>query len=103
MGHSGAVCGALSGAVMAAGLLCGKSSEHESDPQAARAARKLHKRFREELGSTSCSDIIRPYGGMRGDGRHEHCREVTALCARWVLELAEESGWIAVDSSARSS
>lgn len=89
MGHAGATCGALSGAVMAASMLLGREDEAGAYLPATSAARHLHRRFLDVFGSASCADLIEPFGGMAGIGRHEYCRAITGRCATWVLDVFE--------------
>ena len=92
MGHSGGACGALTGAIMAASLILGRTDAKGPWRDATSAARELRKRFVAEFGATECPAIISPFGGMRGEGRHEHCRAITGAAAAWVAEkvLAED-------------
>jgi C_GCAxxG_C_C family probable redox protein len=86
LGASGGTCGALTGCVLALGLLA------ECDPDVLRKktiyplAANLQKRFIERFESCCCSDLIR---GL-GDERRAYCRGVTAtaaaLCAEMLLE-----------------
>ena len=48
----GETCGAVTGALMAIGLLC------EDDAEAARLTREVQARFTEKYGSTMCRDLL---------------------------------------------
>jgi C_GCAxxG_C_C family probable redox protein len=86
LGASGGTCGALTGCVLALGLLA------ECDPDVLRKktiyplAAGLQKHFIERFGSCCCRDLIR---GM-GDEHRAYCRGLTAtaatLCAEMLLE-----------------
>lgn len=86
LGASGGTCGALTGCVLAIGLLA------DCDPGQLRKktiyplASDLQKRFRERFGSNCCKDLIRDMG----DERWAYCRGLTstaaALCAEMLIE-----------------
>jgi C_GCAxxG_C_C family probable redox protein len=104
-------CGALTGGVMAIGLLHGRDLDRLEDPDgrrftAYRLARRLHRRFVEEYGSSICQDIHRKLMGRTytltdpadwkaflADGGHTStCPAVVGKAARWACEiLLEES------------
>jgi C_GCAxxG_C_C family probable redox protein len=92
MGDSGCSCGALSGGVMALGLLCGRDDGSGDWKTSQTAAAELHRRFRAEFGGPCCRSIVRRFGGMEGHGRHEHCTVVTGRTAALVFEVAEDQG-----------
>ena len=50
--YMGETCGAVTGALMAIGLLC------EDDAEAARLTREFQARFTEKYGSTMCRDLL---------------------------------------------
>jgi len=86
LGATGGTCGALTGCVLALGLLA------KCDPAVLRKktiyplAADLQERFCKEFGSCCCSDLI----GDMGDDRRAYCKGVTstavALCAQMLLE-----------------
>lgn len=67
----GETCGAVTGSLMALGLINGRGKENLSDWQAYLSslppARKFCRRFEAELGSTMCGDIIVSQFGRRFD------------------------------------
>lgn len=67
----GETCGAVTGSLMALGLIHGRDKEHLSDWQAylksLPPARRFCRRFEEELGSTMCGDIVEAEFGRRFD------------------------------------
>ena len=67
----GETCGAVTGSLMALGLIHGRDKEHLSDWQAylksLPPARRFCRRFEEELGSTMCGDIVEEEFGQRFD------------------------------------
>ncbi len=94
MGGAGCTCGALAGAVMAIGLLRGREEATEEWEPSFDASRELHDWFHESFRASCCRTIVRPFGGMEGEGRHEHCAAITGATAGRVVELAESHGWL---------
>ena len=92
LGATGGTCGALTGGVLAIGLIA------ESDDAIARKktiyplAAGLQTRFRERFGSIDCRDLTRDMD----DERRKHCSFITAaaaqMCATMLLEDKNASG-----------
>ncbi len=99
-------CGALTGGVMAIGLLHGRELDRLDDPERRRMtayalAARLQRRFVEAYGSATCQDIHRKVFGRTyrltdpddwkafiADGGHTtHCPAVVGRAARWACEL----------------
>jgi C_GCAxxG_C_C family probable redox protein len=99
LGESGCLCGALSGAVMACGLLLGGSHPHRRRRVIRRSARELHDAFRMAHGATCCRILSRE---VKQDKRahFRQCADLTAsaagMAARVILnarpELASPAG-----------
>jgi C_GCAxxG_C_C family probable redox protein len=102
-------CGALTGGVMAIGLLHGRELATLHDPEnrrftAYRLAARLHQRFVAEYGSSICQEIHRKTMGRTyrltdpadwkafiADGGHSHtCPSVVGKAARWTCEILLE-------------
>ena len=94
MGGAGCTCGALAGGVMGIGLFAGRRSSDEGWEASFFPSGALHDRFRAAFKASCCRSIVRPFGGMEGEGRHEHCAVVTGTAAGWVVEIAEQQGWL---------
>ena len=94
MGGAGCTCGALAGGVMAIGLFAGRESVTDAWEPSFFPAGALHDRFRTAFKAGCCRTIVRPFGGMEGEGRHEHCAVVTGTATGWVIEIAEQHGWL---------
>lgn len=92
MGGSRCVCGALAGAVMAGGLICGRSSPDEDWEPSYQAAAELRRRFVESEDAGTCDEIVARIGDMSDAARWAHCTELVGRCARWVVEIAEAQG-----------
>ena len=94
MGGAGCSCGALAGGVMAIGLLAGRDDVEDEWEPSFYASAFFHDRFREAFGAACCRTLVRPFGGMDGPGRHEHCAVMTGASAGWIVEIAEQNGWL---------
>ena len=57
IGNSGDICGAVSGAVMAIGLIRKQSTNLEEWMETAEVARTFCQRFKEETGAMKCKDL----------------------------------------------
>ena len=86
LGASGGTCGALTGCVLAIGLLADSDPEHLRKKTIYPLAADLQKRFQKRFGSCRCSDLTRDMG----DERRAYCKGITsvaaALCAEMLLE-----------------
>ena len=118
IGRMGSICGALSGAVMALGILYGRDEETMKNPdEAVRTQRrediedklgtlikKLRSKFEEEYGTIICDDIEVKLFGRSFDkwnpeerdekaslgGYEGKCPTVVGKAARWTAELIME-------------
>ena len=91
LGATGGTCGALTGGVLAIGLIA------KSDDAIARKktlyplAAGLQDRFRERFGSSDCRDLTL----NMGDERRKHCSSITAaaaeMCAAMLLDAKAEN------------
>lgn len=80
--RSGCVCGALTGLVMAAGLLQEKQPHKLADDLAAH----LHRRFQEEFDTACCRELRKNMPLWKRTG-NKGCRELTGKAARILCEL----------------
>lgn len=87
-------CGALAGGVMAVGLLGGRMSSSDPWEKPWDATSALRRRFIDDQGTTLCDPIAERHGGMRHPQRWAHCTDLVGRTARWVVEVAEENGWL---------
>lgn len=78
------VCGAISGMLIAAGLLAGYSDPAAKEEKQEHYAlcRSLMEEFREELGSVSCSELLAMQ--QEGKGAKRPCSELVRLAAEIV-------------------
>jgi len=93
IGGSRCTCGALAGAVMAVGLLSGRSGPNDPWEPAYDGAAELRRRFVQDQGAQSCDEVVGRIGDMQMPERWAHCTLLVGRCARWVVEIAEECGW----------
>lgn len=68
-------CGAVTGAVIALGLMCG-----DDENRAADISKELFNRFRNHFGTVRCGDII-------DDKGHKRCNECCVFAGRCVAEM----------------
>lgn len=87
-------CGALAGGVMALGILGGRDAADEPWQPVWDATTQLRRNFFEDQGTTECDPISERHGGMRHPQRWAHCTDLVGRTARWVIESAQESGWL---------
>jgi C_GCAxxG_C_C family probable redox protein len=91
MGEAGCTCGALSGAIMALGLLLGPHAKNGMSKKDFRPlARKMHDRFHERFASTCCRVLIEPYNKDK-KGRSKFCGSLTGTAAAIAAELLLET------------
>lgn len=89
LGDSGCLCGALSGAVMATGLLLGNAHPYRYRKDMRDSARRLHDAFKTANGATCCRVLTKK---LRHDSKahFEQCAALTAqaaeLAARLIIE-----------------
>jgi C_GCAxxG_C_C family probable redox protein len=96
VGLRGDTCGAVTGSVMALGLMFGRGEgeEYSKFIDVAAMAREFCTRFERDLGSTKCGDIHEAHLGRRFDladpaEREEFGEAVGGLCTRVVAAAAQ--------------
>lgn len=81
----GCTCGALIGAVMAIGLLAGRSSREGDEKPAQELTRKMYDQFIEYFGTTCCRILnMEDYTSKEHEDR---CAEITAQTTAMLLAL----------------
>jgi C_GCAxxG_C_C family probable redox protein len=95
MSRTAGPCGAVTGAVMALGLVSGRSDADQSVEQNYQQTRQMVERFRERFGSGNCSELLGcDLGTAEGQARFrdqrlgERCREYTIAAAALAGEIA---------------
>jgi C_GCAxxG_C_C family probable redox protein len=93
LGESGCLCGALSGAVMATGLLLGKDGAYRQRKNMRDNARQLHDQFKFAHGATCCRVLSKKVKHDK-KAHFQKCAGLTAqaaeMAARLVLEKRPE-------------
>ena len=83
LGATGGTCGALTGGVLAIGLIAKSGDAIERKKTIYPLAAGLQDRFRERFGSIDCRDLTRDMG----DERRQHCSSITAAAAKMCAEM----------------
>jgi C_GCAxxG_C_C family probable redox protein len=91
-------CGALTGAAMAVGALCGRLDNNESSREASKLVRTVYERFESEFGHIDCNDLTghdistpEGYNAYRADEeRFPKCCSFVEFAARTAAQLAAE-------------
>jgi len=86
LGDSGCLCGALSGAVLASGLLLGKEQTYGQRKSMRDASRQLHDAFKAANGATCCRVISKKVRHDR-KAHFERCADLTAQAAKMAARL----------------
>ena len=86
LGDSGCLCGALSGAVMACGLLIGGEHAYRRRGRMRKCARQLHDTFKAAHGATCCRILSRKVSRDR-NAHFKQCQELTAFSAGTATNL----------------
>lgn len=94
LGGSRCICGALAGGVMAVGLLAGRAEPDDEWEPSYDAAAELRRRWVEDQDAQSCDEVVERIGGMHLPQRWAHCTVLVGTTARWVVQIAEEQGWL---------
>jgi C_GCAxxG_C_C family probable redox protein len=86
LGDSGCLCGALSGAVMASGLLIGKDQPYRHRQDMRDSARQLHDTFKLANGATCCRVLSRTVKDDK-KAHFQQCAGLTAQAAEMAARL----------------
>jgi len=89
LGESGCLCGALSGAVMATGLLLGKDGAYRHRKGMRDSARQLHDQFKFAHGATCCRVLSKKVKHDK-KAHFEQCAGLTARAAEMAARLVLE-------------
>jgi C_GCAxxG_C_C family probable redox protein len=86
LGDSGCICGALSGAVLACGLLVGNDQPYQHRQRMRKSARQLHDAFKAANGATCCRVLSRSVRHDR-QAHFQQCANLTAGAAEMAARL----------------
>ena len=99
LGASGCLCGAISGALMACGLLLPKTSTRGRRKRARKIASRIHNLFKETYGSTCCRVLTRKVKGSK-KAHMEHCATITAFAAENAARIIIEENPVLIERAA---
>ena len=99
IGNTGAVCGAVAGAVMAIGLIKERGDTMEDWFRLSAVVQAFRSRFEEEMGTISCSELTQAdlsteegrEAYMSSDTPQTVCFPAVGLAYRLVVELLKEA------------
>jgi C_GCAxxG_C_C family probable redox protein len=86
LGDSGCICGALSGAVLACGLLVGNEQPYHQRQRMRKSARTLHDVFKAANGATCCRVLSRSVRHDR-QAHFQQCAHLTASAAEMAARV----------------
>lgn len=96
MARTGGLCGAVSGAILAIGMVMGSKRPHQQVDELYARVRALLAEFEERFGSTNCQALTGcDLGSPEGQGRYwensirEQCARYTGEAARMTYRLLE--------------
>lgn len=100
IGHTKNMCGAISGAVMALGIVKGRRNpfgpKEEMGERIAQLQQEVYPPFaemigeiKEEYGTLICSEMSQPFGEFDSKPRKKNCMSIIAVCARLAVKYAE--------------
>lgn len=91
IGKAGCLCGAVSGGVMALGMVYGRCEGEAMQEEMFTHSANLHDRIREIYKSTCCRVITRDFE-FTSPERKAHCIKITGEVAAYVAEVLVEQG-----------
>ena len=100
MGHTRNTCGAVTGAVMALGMIKGRKDPRgtrEDMPERTRHLQKeiypvfgeMVEEMKAHFGTLICAEMAQPFGDWEGKPRKRNCMATTAYCAALAVKYAE--------------
>lgn len=81
------ICGALSGGILAIGLLYGRNNSNEDNQKAKDLTVELHSCFKEKFGSTQCSVLLELLGEQTNS---EKCCDLSGEAAGMSYEIIKK-------------
>lgn len=91
VGKSGCLCGAVSGGVMALGMVYGRCHGEEMHEDMFKHAADLHDRIKELYKSTCCRVMTRNFE-FQSPERKAHCIKITGEVAAYIAEKLIDDG-----------
>jgi len=99
VGRTQNLCGAISGAVMALGLVKGRRNPQEKETPAERIRElgeiyplyaEMVREIEAQYGTLICRELCAPHGDFEGKVRRKSCQEMVGYCAALAAKYAEE-------------
>jgi len=84
-------CGALTGGVLAIGLLCGRSTPEQGREEAYRISAAYRERFMARFGASICQNLRNSFST---DDTRTACRSLTAEAAGMLYDVLLEHGYL---------
>ncbi|WP_425057686.1 hypothetical protein SCACP_22210 [Sporomusa carbonis] len=94
LGHSGCMCGALSGATMVLGMLQGRTSKEQNRGPIYTSAGDFHSIFTENFGAACCRVLNRHEFGTQEQRRT--CLKITGTTAELLLKYIQEKQMVEI-------
>lgn len=92
IGKSGCLCGAVSGGVMALGMVYGRSHLEPMNDKMFEESKALHDHIREMYKSTCCRVMTKDFKEFNSPERKAHCIKITGEVAAYVANRLIEDG-----------
>lgn len=99
MGHTKNTCGAITGAVLALGIVKGRDpfEKEEMSDRIKQLTGEVYPLFgsmvnemKEQYGSLICSELSDPFGDFAGKARKKNCMEMIAYCSSLAEKYADK-------------
>lgn len=99
MGHTKNTCGAITGAVLALGIVKGRDpfEKEEMSDRIKQLTGEVYPLFgsmvnemKEQYGSLICSELSYPFGDFAGKARKKNCMEMIAYCSSLAEKYADK-------------
>jgi C_GCAxxG_C_C family probable redox protein len=99
IGRTKNLCGAISGAVMALGLVKGRRNPLAKETAAERIGElgeiypfytEMVQELEAHYGTLICRELCAPHGEFEGKARRKNCQEMVAFCAALAAKYAEK-------------
>ncbi len=87
IGRCGCICGALAGAIIALGSVCGRKSSEDDKKKPYDLASQLFKQFTKEFGSSCCRVINRE--DFKSREHRARCSNISAKSAEMLFRMLE--------------
>lgn len=101
IGHTKNMCGAISGAIMALGIVKGRKDPFGPKEEMGQRIEQLQSQVyptfaqlvadvKEEYGTLICAEMSQPFGEFDSKPRKRNCMQIIASCARLTVKYTEQ-------------